>query len=300
MNRKNDLNDQKMNVMIDDLIFGSSLSIDSENPLSALCIDLMRTRPEVQDEFKQGLFEKMTRTWNQNTFARQETAGKQNNLRRVPGFSFSKLVIGLVIVLLLTIAFVPPVRTVVAESIQSIILGDSTYVWNTITAPTQEKVLDDSEIWKIKTDIGNFGGNDAPGVDIGIFLTNTFEEAQAFTDYQLWQPTELPVGYLFNKAEIAPIGNPKTSILTYSGPGNDIIIVQMRTGAQEDIDENTGLAYGTSLIMDGSIELVNFDGKPAVWIEETSLLWETDGFSFQVGSLNSSIEEMMRIARSLH
>jgi hypothetical protein len=59
------------------------------------------------------------------------------------------------------------------------------------------------------------------------------------------------------------------------------------------------VAIGTGLITDGTLEEVDFDGRPAAWADGHSLMWEAEGISYMVGGLDLDLEQAMQIARSL-
>ena len=55
----------------------------------------------------------------------------------------------------------------------------------------------------------------------------------------------------------------------------------------------------SSVVTTGSVESVDFDGKPATWLNGHTLLWEAGGISYEVGGLDLDLAEALKIARSL-
>ncbi len=199
----------------------------------------------------------------------------------------------------LTVAFVPPLRSAVVDAVRSIIIGPNTIAWQMDPQADTEPMPVPPDVWIIRTEIGNFGGNAPPGVDPIVHTVDTFEEAQGLTEFHLRQPTDLPDGFAFREANLAPIGGTSWAILFYSGPGDEIIIAQMPGGPQPSDDPNVAVAVKSGVVTDGTLEEVNFDGRTAAWIDGHSLLWESEGISYQVGALDLNLQQVMDIARSL-
>jgi hypothetical protein len=89
-------------------------------------------------------------------------------------------------------------------------------------------------------------------------------------------------------------------VRSYRGPGHEIIIVEMPGGSQLSQDCQTMTQTKSSVATTGSVESVDFDGKPAAWLNGHTLLWEADSISFEVGGLDLDLAEALKIARSLH
>jgi len=219
------------------------------------------------------------------------------------GLSMKKILawttLATLIIAISTIIFVSPVRASVVDAIQYISLG--TYSWAVQVAHQikGESQPVPADMWIVRTDIGNFGGNAAPGMDPTVLSVSSFEEAQASTSFNLRSPTDLPVGYALREVKLAPIGGTHWVLLFYSGSNHDIIIVQMPGGAQSSTNPNEAVAIGTGFITDGTLEEVDFDGRPAVWADNHSLMWETDGISYMIGGLDLDFEQTLKIAHSL-
>jgi hypothetical protein len=197
-------------------------------------------------------------------------------------------------------AFIPGVQAQVAGVIQEIALG--TYTWAARVRTSDQGGLRPlpSDMWIIRTDIGNYGGNAPPGVDPTVRSVGRLMEAQALVDFHIKSPMELPQGYTLSEVKLAPIGGTQWAFLIYNGPGHDIYVVQMPVGPQasDRNDQETSVAVG--IMTDGTLEEVDFDGQPAAWIEERSLSWETGGIHYNVGGLDLTLDQAMQIARSLH
>ena len=151
------------------------------------------------------------------------------------------------------------------------------------------------DMWHVKTEIGNFGGNLLPGVEPTVRSVTDFEEAQGLAPFQLRAPGYLPGGYTLREIKLVP-GN---AFLFYGGIGHDIILAQMQVGPQLSDDPHVAIGVKTGWITDGSLEEVELDGHRAAWMDGHSLTWEADGISYTVGGLDLSLEEAIRIAKSL-
>ncbi len=199
----------------------------------------------------------------------------------------------------LTVAFVPPLRGAVVDAIRSIVIGPNTDAWQIDPQADIEPGPLPPDVWIIHTEIGGYGCNAPPGVDPIVQSVDAFEEAQGLTDFHLRQPTNLPEGFAFREAKLAPIGGTSWAILFYSGPGDEIVVAQMPGGPQPSDDPNVAVAVKSGVVTDGTLEEVDFDGRTAAWIDGHSLLWESEGISYQVGALDLDLEQVMDIARSL-
>ncbi len=198
-----------------------------------------------------------------------------------------------------TVAFVPSVRAQVVDTIQRIALGAYSSAVQIVPQIRGESQPLPADMWIVRTEIGNFGGNAPPGVDPTVRSVADFEEAQASTNFHLRAPTDLPEGYILREVKLAPIGGTHWAFLFYSGPDHDIIVVQMLVGPQPSDEPNVAVGVAVGLITDGTLEEVDFDGRPAVWTDDHSLMWEADGISYMVGGLDLDPEQTLQIARSL-
>jgi hypothetical protein len=147
----------------------------------------------------------------------------------------------------------------------------------------------------VDTEIGGFGGNVLPGVDPTVHTVTDFVEAQELASFQLRVPGYLPESYALREIKLVP-GN---AFLLYGGAGHDIILVQMQVGLQPSDDPNVGIAVMGGWFTNSPVEEVELNGRTAVWIDSHSLTWEADGISHTVGGLDLSLEEAVRIAKSL-
>ena len=151
------------------------------------------------------------------------------------------------------------------------------------------------DMWHVKTEIGNFGGNVLPGVEPAVRSVTDFEEAQELASFQLRAPGYLPEGYTLREIKLPP-GN---AFLFYGGTAHDIILVQMQVGPQPSDDPNVAVGVFSGFMTSGTLEEVELDGQPAAWANNHSLRWEADGISYTVGGLDLSLDEAIRIAESL-
>ena len=130
------------------------------------------------------------------------------------------------------IAFTPSARAQAIEVIKRIILGENMEAVQIPPQPTGSARPIPSDMWIVRTEIGNFGGNTPPGVEPVVSSYISLEEAQTHVGFGLLSPTELPAGYALREVKIAPIGGSAWVFLFYAGPGHDIVIAQMPTGEQ--------------------------------------------------------------------
>lgn len=200
----------------------------------------------------------------------------------------------------------------ITEFVRSMQIGDFTSVhqvdpeW-TATHPQREppempQIVQSGDNWSVRTAIGNFGGNVAPGQDATVHRFDSIVEAKTATLFDLRLPTHLPDGYAFREAIVAPVG---WVFLFYDGPDSDIILVEMLVHrlVEEQADGHT-VTVDTEVvsavtITDATIEEVELNGRPAAWIEGGGLIWEADGISYTLGGVNLSLEETLHIAESL-
>ena len=152
-----------------------------------------------------------------------------------------------------------------------------------------------ADMWLVKTEIGNFGGNVLPGVEPTVRSVTDFKEAQELTSFHLRAPDYLPEGYTLREIKLAA-GH---AFLFYGGPGHDIILVQTQVGPQPSDDPHVAVGVFSGIMTDGTLEEVELDGRKAAWVDGHSLTWEADSISYTVGGLDLSLEEALRIAKSL-
>ena len=203
------------------------------------------------------------------------------------------------IVVMSVMVFVPPVRAQVVDTIQHIVLGTHSWAKQVIFQSKGESQPIPADVWIIRTEIGGFAGNVPPGVNPTVHSVTNLEEAQASTSFHLRAPTDLPEGYILREVKLAPIGEAHWAFLFYSGPGHDIIVVQMPVGPRPSDKPYVAESVVVGLVTNGTLEEIDFDGRPAAWVDSHGLMWEADGVSYTVGGLDLSLEETLQIARSL-
>jgi len=211
------------------------------------------------------------------------------------------------ILLVLTLAW-PGVLTAAAQSLQtflqSLVLGEQTTVHQVSpemapaaqTPPATPIVEWRGDIWIIRTAIGNFAGNVLPGHDVAVRRFSDLAEATAAVTFSLRQPDYLPAGYGFREAIVPPLD---WAILFYEGPGGDIVLAQMPVGEQSSGEAGRFTSVGVGTLTDKPIESVTLNGQLAGWAEGYGLIWEAEGVSYILGSVNLSRDESIRIAESL-
>lgn len=214
-------------------------------------------------------------------------------------------IVGTAALLLLVLTlFYPGGLAVAAQNIygaiRSIVLGEYSRALQTAPVAGSDSAALPPDVWKIRTEIGNFAGNAPPGVEPTVRSVTTLEEAQAIANFHLMTPTDLPEGYTLREVKLAPIGGTHWVLSFYGGAAHDIILVQMPIGPQlsQKHDELIGIFSG--FVTDGALEETDLDGRPAAWANGHSLMWEANGVNYIVGGLGLTLEEAKQIARSLH
>jgi hypothetical protein len=165
-------------------------------------------------------------------------------------------------------------------------------------------------IWILRTAIGNFGGDPLPGHDVKVQKFSSIDQAQSFVPFAIRQPTFLPAGYEFREVIVSPSD---WVFLFYDGINGDLVIAQLPVGKvtvnepSQQIDSmpvgpvtvgqlNT---VGVGMLTEKQVRPVTINGQPAAWVEETGLMWETDGISFMIGGPGLTQEEITQTAESL-
>lgn len=152
------------------------------------------------------------------------------------------------------------------------------------------------------------GGDAPPGTNPTVESVEGFEEAQRLTTFPLRAPGYLPQGYILREIRLAPVltgieellfsSNPN-AFLFYEGPGPDIVIVQQPVGPQPGSDSSVAVGHAVGFVTNGILVEVDLNGRTAAWADDRLLLWEENGVSYNVGGLDLSFDEAVRIAESL-
>lgn len=326
MNSKSNLTQRDIELLtvIDEILTNGREKQAEEHALYGFCELLASNVPEASAKFRYGLQKRLLHNWQQASAIGVETAATRgdsevksptwlhnllqrlNPPSRIPGVSGPEgttrkaVLVSLILLLVasLTVAFVPPLRTAVLEAIEKIVVGPNTVAMQVNKPEDSDPGELPPDMWIIRTEIGNFGGNVPLGLDPIVRTVDNFEEAQALTDFHLLAPADLPEGYAFREAKLAPLGGTFWTILFYSGPGNEIIIAQLPGGPQPSDDPNVAVSVKSGVVTDGTLEAVEFDGHAAAWIDGHNLLWESDGISYEVGGLDLNLQRAIEIARS--
>jgi hypothetical protein len=317
--------DLEMLEVIDGVLANGSGSRGEDPTLEDLCVHISETVPQAAPNFQISLRQQLTAAWQRKYEFQTGAAAPGITPKATPSswirnrlpealkawpslqkgrlqstrMNALRVSVAVLLVASLTVAFVPPLRSAVVEAIRSIVIGPNTDAWQVDQQAVSDPGPLPPDVWVIHTEIGGFGGNAPPGVDPIVQSVDTFEEAQGLTDFHLLQPTDLPEGFVFREAKLAPIGGTSWAITFYSGPGDEIIVAQMPGGPQPSDDPNVAVAVKSGVVTDGTLEEVDFDGRTAAWIDGHSLLWESEAISYQVGALDLNLQQVMDIARSL-
>jgi len=309
---------------VENLMAGGGSEMNEPDSLIGFCAHLANTIPDAPPGFKQRLEDQLMTQWQERFGVLHNAAllpdqsanvftllprqwirgvdGHQQSLKKIKWRTIKKplmYVSGVIlIVAVLMVAFIPSVQAVVFATIQSVVLSPYSSV-SQIPKPVEGLIkTSNGEIgWLIKTDIGNFGGDVFPGSDPSVRSVNSFEEAQALTSFHLLSPAYLPEGYFLREVKLTPFN--EWTLLFYSGPQNDIIIVQMPVGRLPGDDPNVVQSIASGIVTEGSLEEIDFDGQKAAWVDGHTLIWESDSIAFNIGGLDLSLQGTMEIARSL-
>jgi hypothetical protein len=316
--------EQRLLEEVERLVTNGGPEIREEGSLVGFCAHLASTIPSVDTDFKQRLGGQLLERWNERepaisgtatskerreahftSFTKRVIAGKdylQKNIRKSGGMTMKKRpafsLAAILLIAILVVAFVPSVQAVVVEVIKSVVLSPYASVQQ-IPEPIANEVKPEppENLWLIKTDIGNFGGNIPPGLDATVRSVQSFEEAQSLTGFRLLTPTYLPENYSLSEVKVAPFND--DTFLFYSGQGHEIIIVQMPVGYLSSDDPNVLNVGATGMITTDSLEEVDFDGQKAAWVDGHTLVWGSKEFTYEVGGLDLDLQQAMEIARSL-
>jgi hypothetical protein len=316
--------EQRLLEEVERLVTDGSPETRVEDSLFGFCAHLVGTIPSVDSDFKQSLEDRLMERWNERELGynkittvkeHREThitslkqrvmAGidhLQKNIIKPAGMTMKRrlvfFMVAVMVVAILTAAFVPPVRAVVVEAIKSVVISPYASVQQ-VPEPDAKVIKPEppKNLWLIKTDIGNFGGNIPSGLDATVHSVRSFEEAQSSSGFRLLAPTYLLPGYSLREVKVAPLN--EGTFLFYSGPGREIIIVQMPAGYLSSDDPNVETVGATGMITTGSLEEVDFDGQKAAWVDGHTLDWGSKEFTYEVGGLDLDLQQAMEIARSL-
>lgn len=222
------------------------------------------------------------------------------DMRRGLGWALAVVVLAVA----LAAAFAPAAQADFMATLRRIVLGEATDARQVEPLPGELPPgnypwqLPEGTYWLVETNVGNFGANVLPGEDNEVRSVAALDEAEALTGVQPLAPTTLPAGYALREALVAP-GRSRTFFQFYEGPGPDIVIVQTDAGVALNDPAAGESAVAVSLVTDGPLEEVTFDGQPAAWVDDHLLMWKADGLTFQVGGLGLDLPAAIDIARSL-
>ena len=230
-----------------------------------------------------------------------------------------------VLVSLLLLLMVSPMTLQVAaknlaDFIRTIRVGDYTWIQQNEkpenVSPQPDLLPSDPIVeykdgmWKLRTSIGNFGGDPLPNHSRTVQSFNSITDAQAIAPFSIRQPYFLPAGYDLQEVMVTPSD---WVFLFYSSSSGNLVIAQLPVGEiainepGEAIDsvpvgpvtvgqKNT---VGVGLLTDTDVETVSVNNQPAAWVEGSGLIWEANGMSFMAGGDGLTREEVIQIAESL-
>lgn len=327
MNKTNELSEKDLELLrqIETIVQKDEHEQEQANSLFGFCSHIASTVPQSDTHFKEELYIQITSQWQESQSEKcltnqvikpnstrvliwaQEMAEHVVDLIRnsnISGGLIMKkrlvLLSSLILVtILFTVAFVPGVKASLWDVIWSIGLGDSSEAVQvtSIDMNASQKVLENT--WIIRTEIGNYGGNLPPETDSSVRTFGSLVDAQALTSFYIKEPTALTEEYYLREIKLPPENVSPSVYLFYAGSGSEIIIVQTMVGIQPSDSSNVVTGVATTLVTDGELEGVEFDGYPAVWADGHILMWEADGISYQVGGLDINLQQAINIASSL-
>jgi len=155
--------------------------------------------------------------------------------------------------------------------------------------------------WTIRTPIGDYSNHAAFGQDPTVHYCSTFDEAQTITPFRLRQPDYIPEDYAFLDAMVPP-PPANEAFLFYKSPDDKIVLIEMPVYTRvEVIDETTMTVAGVwfGLTTEEPVEEVTLNGQRAAWVEGYGLVWEAEDIICILGGPDLSLEEAIRIAKSL-
>lgn len=274
---------------------------------AALFAALVEAAPRPSAEFRAGL----RATLRAERVARRPSSWPAvfRQLFRVNGGLDMKRGMGVIVTVgllavVLAVALVPAARAEFVTAWRRVSLGQATEARQVEPLPGELPPgdypwqLPEGTYWLMETDVGNFGANILPGESNEVRSVAGLDEAEALTGVRPLAPTELPAGYTLREVRVPP-GGSQEFFQFYEGDGPDILIVQTSVGIITGDEPGQSEATAVSLATDGTLEAVEFDGRPAAWIDGHLLMWEADGVTFLVGGLGLDLPAAMAMARSL-
>jgi hypothetical protein len=152
----------------------------------------------------------------------------------------------------------------------------------------RRRALEAGEQWSMRTAISQVGGDVPAGGSPVIRTYGSLGLAESAAAFPLAKPGHLPEGYEFDSAVITPDDG---VVLWYRAPGERITLYQKPLGDSRMMAMSMGSG--------SSLEKVAVDGKPAAWLNDHKLVWESDGMSYTLEGNRLTLEEARRIAHSL-
>lgn len=297
--------------LIDQIVDGNTGEETESNSIYAFCARLTNVVPEAAPAFQKTLeaqalaaLENKRRT--PSPKQSEKLARRIANLGRLPmKKKFVLVIISALFAAMLTLALVPGLGWYMFETIKSVKLGEYTVAEQISLIRTGDPYAI-SDNWSVQTDIGNFGANLPPLTPAEIQTVTTIDEAQELVNFHIPTPGYLPEGYALKEILVTP-EYAQSVFLYYQGPAHDIIIVLMSVGmkindqpegsANEMSGSITSVMTGT--LGDEPVLETELDGKPAVWVDEHTLMWQGEYAAFFVGGLDLDLETAKQIAGSL-
>ena len=319
MNVDDQLNEQDQRLLekVEMILSNETVSQLEEDSMYGMCAHLASTVPLVSPGFEERLWEKIAAipvgmrqsdqaghfaAWSRRAPSSRNTQPARGRLLKLHT-AWAVAIILLVVVI--SLAFVPPVKAFVGEFIQRVILGEYSSVERGETPMPQPTPTFSAYRWKIETDLGGDTGEIPPGGDAAIRSAQTIDEAQKMAGFPLWVPGYLPDGYAFRQALLPPEHTIERVYLFFSGPGKDITIILTPVGEKtEQGGSEIFITMETTVTLsviytNGSLEETTVHDHPAAWVDGKMLVWEENGVNYVVGGLDLSLEEATSIAESM-
>lgn len=290
--------------------------------LLGFCANLAATQPEASQSFREKLWAGMA--------AHQGSSGRSPAWSQIQPQQHRRLLFPVPLarrsvlailaialtIIIITAAFIPPVRAFADELYNRITLGKYSEVGQVepVTPGATLSISTPLNIWVIKTGVFNIGGNLPAGADPTVPTFASIEEAQSHVSYPIPQPKYLPDGYRLHEIKVPPenSGALECVVQYYSSPGKDIIVASCPTGEGPVVTNSSKSISLTEqqvtvsqhvvqiqIATDGSLEEAKVDDHIAAWIDGDSLAWQDGATFYQVGGLDLTEVEAIKIAESI-
>lgn len=178
---------------------------------------------------------------------------------------------------------------------------------------------DPNDIYNISLPIGGYAGNVFPGEDATVQHVGTLTEALSKAGFAYRVPTFVPPGYVFHEAQLVA---KYVAVLEYTGPTSSLFFVALKLGTQPSnapidysvaptqtlidgslvstvVVSTTANSTSQMIVTNGTVASTTVGNTEAIWVNSSSLNWETDGVGYTVGGLDLDLRTATAIALSI-